>query len=323
MPEFWTWWIQNGADDVRRLVEREVARDDRASSAGRPRPRRARSRRGSATASRRRRASARRPRPATRPSCIEPTRTSERACGLRRSVGHRRSACRCVSRCRATPTGTPRAARGAISLPQLAHVPYVPSSIRCERGVDLRRAPARSSPRACSRSRGRASRSRSRRDGCRSRRRSPRPRRRAMPGWSSRRLAIARSTRSRSSSSVVRKRSVSMLMRRRSFLPRSAADADARRRSTSAGPSPVSSTILSLAAVARNERERVARHRERLGEQAQHGVVRASVLGRRGDAHLPRVSVPADDLRAARAGADAQPHSCGRRRHAIQCTARV
>ena len=66
-------------------------------------------------------------------------------------------------------------------------------------------------------------------------------------------------------------------------------------------------------AAARNERHARARQRERLGEQREHGLVRAPALGRRGDAHLPGVAVAADDRRPRRAGRDAQPQPCGSR----------
>ena len=98
---------------------------------------------------------------------------------------------------------------------------------------------------------------------------------------------------------------------RRSFRLRSPADpeADDRRRSASAGPTPVSSTILSRAAVSRDERQCAARHREHVGEQPEHRVVRASVLGRRGDADLPGLAVPADDRSTAGTGTHAQPQA--------------
>ena len=70
-------------------------------------------------------------------------------------------------RCRATPTDTPRGA------PARSPCRRARTCRRCRRRSASaprrsRRGPARSSPRACSRSRGRASRSRCRRDGCRS-----------------------------------------------------------------------------------------------------------------------------------------------------------
>ena len=63
-----------------------------------------------------------------------------------------------------------------------------------------------------------------------------------------------------------------------------------------------------------------ARHGQRVRDQTQHGVVRTTVLGRRRDAHAPRVAVAADDLGPSRAGADAQAQASRNRRHAAQCT---
>ena len=176
MPEFWTWWIQNGPTTCTpspssrcdaTIVLRQLVGDDR----------RERDRRERQPLRPRRRERARR---ATRPASARPS-TSRR--GRRAAREQARSAlrlgARACSRCRASPTDAPRAARRAISLPQLVHVPYVPSSIRfsaasisrstcsefsLERVVDL----------AVERRRWR-----SRRGGCRSSPRPPRPRPRA------------------------------------------------------------------------------------------------------------------------------------------------
>src|SRR5262245_24842359 len=52
---------------------------------------------------------------------------------------------------------------------------------------------------------------------------------------------------------------------------------------------------LVLRAVTGNDLDVAAAKLERIGEEPDDGVVRASVLGRRDDAHLPAVTVPADD----------------------------
>src|SRR5947207_1929166 len=63
--------------------------------------------------------------------------------------------------------------------------------------------------------------------------------------------------------------------------------------------------------VARNDRERLARHRKSIREEPQHRVVRAALFGRSGNADLPAVGVPADDLCAPRTGTDAQAYARG------------
>ena len=97
-------------------------------------------------------------------SVDEPTRTSS----LRSGLAHPRLGLRC-SRCRETPRDAPPAARRAISLPQFVQIPYVPSSIAPQRGVDLRRAPAlRVLPERVVDLAAERRAWRSRRDGCRS-----------------------------------------------------------------------------------------------------------------------------------------------------------
>ena len=201
-----------------------------------------------------------------------------------------------------------------ISLPQIAHVPYVPSSIRfsatsisiehllgvlAERVVDL-------AAERCRRGvadvivalAGISSTSSS-----------------SEPGWLSRRFAIA-PPRARALRAALRGTIRCRCSCRGPFVPRSCADADASRRSTSAGPSPVSSTILSRPLWPETSVSALRGTGQRLREQPDHRVVRAAALGRRGDAHLPRVAVPADNCSAAGAGTDAQPQASGRRRHA-------
>ena len=199
----------------------------------------------------------------------------------------------------------------AISPPQFAHIPYVPSSIRSsaasiscehlrrvllERVVDLavERRRRRLGEVVVARPRSTSSSSAA---GMilaevldRAARRARAPRAAAARNWS-----------------------VSMLMRV-VLSARAAAAADASRRSMSAGPSPVSSTILSRAAVARDDRRRRCAGRASASASSRSDrVVRAAVLGRRGDAHLPRVAVPADDPALGRTGADAQPQPSGGR----------
>jgi len=61
--------------------------------------------------------------------------------------------------------------------------------------------------------------------------------------------------------------------------------------------------------VARDERDGLAWELEGLGEQAHDGGVRAAVLRRRGDPHLPGLAVASDDPRSARAGRHTQPQT--------------
>ena len=50
-------------------------------------------------------------------------------------------------------------------------------------------------------------------------------------------------------------------------------------------------------AMARNESQRRARQRERVGEETKNGLVGTAALGCLGDAHLPGIAVPADARR--------------------------
>ena len=63
------------------------------------------------------------------------------------------------------------------------------------------------------------------------------------------------------------------------------------------------------------ERADLADKVERPGEEVEHRLVRAAVLGRLGDANLPRVPVPACDPGPPGAGRDPQLQPCRRRAH--------
>ena len=67
----------------------------------------------------------------------------------------------------------------------------------------------------------------------------------------------------------------------------------------------------------RNERQGSAGKCQRLGEEAENSFVRAAAFRRVGDAHLPDVAVPADDVGPPRPGADAQAQPRRLRSHAL------
>ena len=290
MPEFWTWRIQNGpttctpSPSARWLgddVLRQLVGDDRRERDRRERqplrrasPRTSASRDETGVKRVRRRADAHVELPsglAHPPSAFARAVDAERRPRMRLEPLDARSPCRSWRTCR---TCRPRSAAARRR---------------------SRRAPARSSRRACSRSRGRASRVAvsarwlSLVAGTSSTSSS------SEPGCSSRSVASACSTRSRSSRSASRKCSVSMLVTASPFFLGRPPEAEARRRSISAGPIPVSSTILSRPPWPETSVSDVRGQRERLGEEAEDGLVRAAALGRLGDAHLPGVAVPADD----------------------------
>ena len=203
-----------------------------------------------------------------------------------------------------------------ISLPQLAQVPYVPSSMRFS-AASISASTCSEFSRACSRSRGRASRVAVSARWLSLVAASSSTSSSSEPGCSSRSVASACSTRcalleqQRRGSGRCRCSSPPLLSPRSSPKPKRGAARSAPARSPSAPRSCPGRRGPKRASAA------VARERERLGEQAEDGLVRAAVLGRRGDAHLPGVAVPADDRRPARARADAQAQSSRRRRHAL------
>ena len=292
MPEFWTCRIVNGpttwtpspstrlrGDDVlRHLVGDDRRERDRA--------------RARATAHAWPRRSVWRARPvSTRPST---SRRGPRAAGAGSLTLPRLCAC---SRCRERPRDSPPAARAGSRLPQFVQMPYVPSSMRCSARVDLGDdllgvVAERVVDLAAERRRWR-----SRRGGCRPSRGPPRPRRRA--SRDARRGASRARARpaARSSRSASRKCSVSMLVTASPFClgrppeRRGEAPLDERR------PDPRQLHDLLPAAVTRNELQGGAGQRERLGEEAEDGLVRAPALRRLGDAHLPGVAVSPDERR--------------------------
>jgi len=68
---------------------------------------------------------------------------------------------------------------------------------------------------------------------------------------------------------------------------------------------------------ARDDRNGGPREVEALGEQADDGIVCAAAFRRRADTHLPRVTVPAGDLRARRPGRDPEAEPCRPLRHLV------
>ena len=268
------------------------ARRRRASSPGRRRPPRARSPRAPATARASPRTSGSRARAASSASVAEPTRTS--SC---RSAA--RSPCSRLPRLQSMQRdahGYASSRSCGISLPQFVHVPYVPSSMRLQRGIDLGEdllgvLAERVVDLAAERRRRRLARG-----GCRSSPRPPRPRRRASRD-ARRGASRERARRAAAPRGGARGTAPCRCAHRLSFLP--SARRARRRRGEPAldqrRPHPGQLDDLLPAAVPRNERHRRARQRERLGEEAQDRFVRAPALGRLGDAHLPRVAVPPDD----------------------------
>ena len=69
-----------------------------------------------------------------------------------------------------------------------------------------------------------------------------------------------------------------------------------------AGPTPVNSTILSRAPWPETIVTASRGDAQCLRDESHDRVVRASVLGRRGDTYLPRIAVTTDDLGPAGAG---------------------
>jgi hypothetical protein len=59
--------------------------------------------------------------------------------------------------------------------------------------------------------------------------------------------------------------------------------------------------------VARDDANPIARQRERVGEQVDERLVRATAFGRRGDAYLPPLAMAAEDLVPGRARRNRDP----------------
>jgi hypothetical protein len=76
---------------------------------------------------------------------------------------------------------------------------------------------------------------------------------------------------------------------------------------------------LVAAAMPRDDSHGIAPHTERVREKVDEGLVCATLLGGGRHPHLPCVAVAADDLGAARAGADTQPDAGRDERHALEC----
>ena len=218
MPEFWTWWIESGP---RRAPTRraERARDDVLRHlVGDHRGERDRDEAG----------------PLPGPAASERSATETGA--ARSSTSHPDGRLRLghpdaplILDAELRPRDRAQALP-PIGLPQTSQVPYVPSSIRFERGVDLARASAARPPRAPRRARGRTSPRPCPRGGC------PSP---PLPdlaelvldrcrGFSSCRKPTALVSRSRSCSSSVRNSSVSVAAHSGSFPQRSPRRAAAR-----------------------------------------------------------------------------------------------
>ena len=305
MPEFWTWWIENGPTTLHRLVERELRWRRRASSAGRRRPPRRRPPRGRPTA-----------RPGAERALGDGDRARARSSTSRRGrrrqrlaagrLGHRALLLAAGRRCRASPTGcaSSRSRRSPCRRPSQRAVRAVLDPR--ERRVDLRRAPAARPPRAPSRARGRSVARRGvGRGGCRAAGQHLADLVLERPGFS------CRGSRSRSSADALARAVAPEL---------GGVDAHAVSPFTPAvgepplglvrASMPASSTILSREACPETSVTLARGDAERLGEQPRRRRRSPCPARAPRDAHLPGVAVPADDAR--RAGAPGETRSRSR-----------
>ena len=285
MPEFCTWWIESGptsltssssasCDETMCFVSWSAAIAASGDRAEREPLRPCR------------------PRASAPPSRTASARPSPSRRGRRRAPRRRLSSPRSASRWQSMQRlahGRASSRSSGIGFPQFVQVAERSVLDPRERGVDLRRAPAPSAPRACSRSRGRACPQRRRRGDCRTRRAPPRSRPRASRASRGAGTRSQPSMRLRSSSRAVRKRSVSIvsLLSCRGEQPLGVRLFEA-----------VEHDDLVPGRMSGNERDaRRAERRASSASRSEHRFVRASVLGRLRDAHLPRVAVTAGDAR--------------------------